>query len=156
MVTDRRMEIASAIDQLSAEALLEIEKIFISSYFSNKHYIHPILCKRTFTARCEHEAWTMPRRPGFSRGQSKFGGLYFAVIAVGAINASPHETSLLDHYCTYSPETRRPGAICGYSALDFADYYFGVTKQALGDIFESSSIETAQALLLMVGCSSSL
>ena len=89
--------------------------------------------------RCEHEAWKIPRRPGFSKGQSKFGGLYFAVVALGAINASSQETSLLDHYCG------------GCTSLDFADFYFGVAKQAIGDIFESSSIETAQALLLMVG-----
>lgn len=98
-----------------------------------------MLCKRTFMKRCEIEAWKIPRRSGFSRGQSKFGGLYFAVVALGAINASSQETPLLDHYCG------------GYTSLEFADFYFGIAKQALGDIFESSSIESAQALLLMVG-----
>ncbi|RJE18053.1 hypothetical protein PHISCL_09613 [Aspergillus sclerotialis] len=145
IIEDRRAAITSTLDQLPPEAQLEIEKIFIGSYFSNKHYIHPMLCKRTFMKRCELEAWKIPRRPGFSKGQSKFGGLYFAVVALGAINASSQETSLLDHYCG------------GYTSLDFADFYFGVAKQALGDIFESSSIESAQALLLMcVYCQNAL
>lgn len=154
--TDRRATIASGIGQLSVEAKLEIERMFISSYFSNKHYIHPVLCKKTFMRRCEQETWNMHRRTWPSLGQSKFAGLYFAVVALGAINATPNETSLLEHYCTYSGR----GATGGYSTLDFADFYFGVTKQALGDIFESSSIESTQALLLMVGairqCSISL
>lgn len=127
--------------------------MFISSYFSNKHYIHPMLCKKGFMVRCEHEAWDFSWRPLFCRGHSKFAGLYFAVVAVGAINASPNETSLLDHYCTYTPDPRKPSGTGGYSPLDFADYYFGLAKQALGDVFESSSIESAQALLLMVGIS---
>lgn len=123
--------------------------MFITSYFSNKHYIHPVVCKRIFMVRCEQEAWNISRRSSFSRGHSKFAGLYFAVVALGAINATPNETSLLDHYCTYSPNPRTGGS-SGYSTLDFADFYFGITKQVLGDIFESSSIESTQALLLMV------
>ena len=100
--------------------------------------------------RCEREAWNVPTASAFSRGQSKFAGLYFAVVAVGAINASPSETPLLDHYCMYSPSPGRPAATARFSSLDFADFYFGLTKQAVGDIFETCSMESAQALLLMV------
>ncbi|GKZ63726.1 hypothetical protein AnigIFM50267_000009 [Aspergillus niger] len=145
------------IDRLSDEAQLEIEKMFISSYFCNKHYIHPMLCKTNFMRRCENEAFVLPRRPGFLRGISKFSGLYFSVVALGAINASPHETALLDHYCNYLPYLGKPGAMGKPSSLDFADYYFGKAKQALGDLFESCSLESAQALLLLsVFCQNAL
>ncbi|OOG00144.1 hypothetical protein ASPCADRAFT_393841 [Aspergillus carbonarius ITEM 5010] len=154
---DHHYEMAPVIDRLSDEAQLEIEKMFISSYFSNKHYIHPMLSKTSFMRRCENEALLLPRRPGFYRGISKFSGLYFAVVALGAINASPHETALLDHYCSYLPDLGKPGAVTRPSSLDFADYYFGRAKQALGDLFESCSLESAQALLLLsVFCQNAL
>lgn len=108
-----------------------------------------MLCKSSFLRRCEREAFNLSRRHSFARGSSKFAGLYFAVVALGAINASPDETSLLDHYCTYTPDPRKPGAD-GCSALDFANYYFGAAKRALGDVFESCSLESAQALMLLV------
>ncbi|BCR91330.1 fungal specific transcription factor domain-containing protein [Aspergillus chevalieri] len=140
------------VNQLANESQLEIEKTFISSYFSNKHYIHPMLCKSSFLRRCEREAFNLSRRKSFACGSSNFAGLYFAVVALGAINASPDETSLLDHYCTYSPDPRRPGtgSVGGYSALDFANFYFGAAKRALGDVSESCSLESAQALMLLV------
>ncbi|OJJ75715.1 hypothetical protein ASPBRDRAFT_38019 [Aspergillus brasiliensis CBS 101740] len=154
---DHRYEMIPLIDRLSDEAQLEIEKMFISSYFCNKHYIHPMLCKTNFMRRCENEAFVLPRRPGFSRGTSKFSGLYFSVVALGAINASPHETALLDHYCNYLPPLGKPGGMSKPSSLDFADYYFGKAKQALGDLFESCSLESVQALLLLsVFCQNAL
>ncbi|KAE8363101.1 fungal-specific transcription factor domain-containing protein [Aspergillus caelatus] len=154
---DHEDTVALAIDELSDEAQLEIEKIFVGSYFSNKHYIHPMLCKNAFMRRCEQEAFVASKRRAFYRRSSKFKGLYFAVVALGAINASPNETSLLDHYADCSAEGRKYNFAGKPSALDFADVYFGITKQALGDIFESCSLESAQALLLLsVFCQNAL
>ncbi|KAF9892859.1 hypothetical protein FE257_000448 [Aspergillus nanangensis] len=132
----------SLVRGLSDEVELEIEKIFIGSYFSNKHYIHPMLCKSSFMQRCEQEAFVPSKRKNFYRGSSKFSGVYFAVVATGAINASPNETALLDHYCSLSSDLEKKGFTTKPSALDFADFYFAVAKQALGDLFESSSLET--------------
>ncbi|OGM43617.1 hypothetical protein ABOM_008561 [Aspergillus bombycis] len=154
---DNEDAVGLAIGELSDEAQLEIEKIFIGSYFSNKHYIHPMLCKNAFMRRCEQGAFIASKRRTFSRQPSKFKGLYFAVVALGAINASPNETSLLDHYSTCSADGRKYSFAGKPSALDFADFYFGITKQALGDIFESCSLESAQALLLLsVFCQNAL
>ncbi|KAE8321065.1 fungal-specific transcription factor domain-containing protein [Aspergillus sergii] len=154
---DHEDAVALAIDELSDEAQLEIEKIFIGSYFSNKHYIHPMLCKHAFMQRCEQEAFVPSKRRAFYRRSSKFKGLYFAVVALGAINASPNETSLLDHYANCSADGRKSNFVGRLSALDFAEFYFGITKQALGDIFESCSLESAQALLLLsVFCQNAL
>ncbi|KAJ5651914.1 transcriptional regulator family: Fungal Specific TF [Penicillium longicatenatum] len=136
--------------QITDGAQLEIEKIFIGSYFTNKHYIHPILSKGAFMRRCEREAWPISRRAGLFRGTTKFAGLYFAVVALGAINASPNETALLDHFYQQSTDPDRAAPATHFSALDFAKFYFGIAKVALGDLFESSCLETAQALLLLV------
>ncbi|KAJ6028010.1 transcriptional regulator family: Fungal Specific TF [Penicillium herquei] len=141
--------IPGVLSKIPHSSQLEIEKIFIASYFTNKHYIHPILSKDAFMRRCEREAWPVSRRAALFQGTTKFAGLYFAVIALGAINASPNETALLDHFYQHSTDPEKPPSSIRFSALDFAKFYFGVSKQALGDLFESSSLETAQALLLL-------
>ncbi|KAJ5780668.1 transcriptional regulator family: Fungal Specific TF [Penicillium paradoxum] len=137
--------------RLTETAQLEIEKIFIGSYFANKHYIHPLLCKGSFMQRCESEAWPSPKRSILFRGATKFAGLYFAVVALGAINASPNETSLLEHFCQQSVDEQQPKVRKGsaFTALDFAKFFFGLAKGTLGNLFESSCLESAQTLFLM-------
>ncbi|KAJ5720363.1 transcriptional regulator family: Fungal Specific TF [Penicillium malachiteum] len=141
--------IPGVLSKIPRSSQLEIEKIFIASYFTNKHYIHPVLSKDAFMRRCERDAWPVPRRSALFQGTTKFSGLYFAVIALGAINASPNETALLDHFYQHSTDPEKAPSSIRFSALDFAKFYFGVSRQALGDLFESSSLETAQALLLL-------
>ncbi|KAJ0426096.1 hypothetical protein BJY00DRAFT_124759 [Aspergillus carlsbadensis] len=102
---------------MSHEARIEAEKIFIGSYFSNKHYIHPMLSKHSFMQWCEQQAFRPTNRISFCNGLSRFSGLYFAVVALGAINASPHETALLDHYCRYPGLWQRPTNCSNYSAV---------------------------------------
>lgn len=138
------------VEGLTLEAQLEIEKIFISSYFSNKHYIHPMLNKHDFMQRCEHEAFVLSHRPRFAQGMSRFAGLYFTVVAVGAMSASPNETSLLEHYSTTADSASGETNTAQASALDFANHYYKIAKQALGDLFEGGCLESAQALSLLV------
>lgn len=141
---------AAVFHQLVDNSQLEIEKIFIGSYFTNKHYIHPVLSKNKFMHRCEREAWPVSKRANLFRRSSRFSGLYFAVVALGAINASPNETSLLDHYCQQFANPEKSLERKDFSALGFAKFYFSLAKHSLGDLFESSCLETAQTLLLMV------
>ncbi|KAJ5692637.1 transcriptional regulator family: Fungal Specific TF [Penicillium macrosclerotiorum] len=137
-------------DNITDAAQMEIEKIFIGSFFTNKHYVHPVLTKSIFMRRCEREAWPLSRRNSLFRDPPKFARLYFAVVALGAINASPNETSLLDHFCQQLVDPQKaPPSCTTFSALDFAKFYFSLSKQALGDLFESSCLETAQTLLLL-------
>ncbi|KAJ5510662.1 transcriptional regulator family: Fungal Specific TF [Penicillium expansum] len=115
-------------------AQMEIEKTFIGSYFANKHYIHPLLSKSSFMRRCGNEAWPIPNRQGLFRGVTKFSGLYFAVVALGAINASPNETSLLEHFCQQfvdPNQTKRALRAHRFTALDFAKFFFGLAKRTL-------------------------
>ncbi|KAJ5623379.1 transcriptional regulator family: Fungal Specific TF [Penicillium lividum] len=140
--------LSALFTRISDGAQLEIEKMFIGSYFTNKHYIHRILSKGSFMRRCEREVWPLSRRAGLFRSITKFAGLYFAVVALGAINASPNETGLLDHFQQPAdPEGTVPATL--FSALDFAKFYFEIAKVALRDMFESSCLETAQTLLLL-------
>ncbi|KAJ6026952.1 uncharacterized protein N7446_004446 [Penicillium canescens] len=146
---DRENNLAAVFPRLTQNAQLEIEKIFIGSYFANKHYIHPILSKGSFMRRCEGEAWPSSRRAGLFKGVTTFSGLYLAVVALGAINASPNETSLLDHFCLLTNDQTRGRTGAAFSALNFAKFYFGLARQTMGDLLESSCLETAQALLLL-------
>lgn len=102
--------------------------------------------------RCENEAWPSSKRAGLFRGATKISGLYFAVIALGAINASSNETSLLEHFCQQSVDRTQtnPWRPIVYTALDFAKFFFGLAKRTLGNLFESSCLESAQTLLLLV------
>ncbi|CAI7574529.1 unnamed protein product [Penicillium glandicola] len=149
---DQDTSLEAFYPQLTENAQMEIEKTFISSYFANKHYIHPILSKGDFMQRCENEAWPISNRRELFLGTTKFAGLYFAVVALGAINASPNETSLLEHFCQQFVDpshTRRALRGSGFTALKFAKFFFGLAKRTLGDLFESSCLESAQALLLL-------
>lgn len=109
-----------------------------------------MLDKEAFMRRCENEARPAFRREALFRGPSKFGGLYFAVIALGAVNASPNEISLLDPFCQQSAQTLKSSTSGKITAMDFADFYFDASRKAMGDLFASSCLETAQALLLLV------
>lgn len=109
-----------------------------------------MLNKNNFMQRCEHEAFVLSQRPRFARGVSRFSGLYFAVVAVGAINASPNETSLLEHYSATAPVDSGEAHTAQPSALEFANHYFRIAKQALGDLFEGGCLESVQALSLLV------
>ena len=114
------------------------------------HYIHPMLNKNNFLQRCERKAFNLSRRSHFTQGMSRFSSLYFTVVAVGAINASPNETSLLEHYSTTADSDSGETSTAPPSALDFADHYFKMAKHALGDLFEGGCLETVQALSLLV------
>ncbi|CAI7564925.1 unnamed protein product [Penicillium palitans] len=149
---DQDTSLESLFPRLTESAQLEIEKTFIGSYFANKHYIHPLLSKGDFMQRCEDEAWPISNRQGLFRGATKFAGLYFAVVALGAINASPNETSLLEHFCQQfidPSQTQRARRGPSFTALDFAKFFFDLAKRTLGDVFESSCLESAQTLLLL-------
>ncbi|KAK4869906.1 hypothetical protein LT330_005630 [Penicillium expansum] len=152
MNNDHDINLEALFPCLTETAQMEIEKTFIGSYFANKHYIHPLLSKSSFMRRCGNEAWPIPNRQGLFRGVTKFAGLYFAVVALGAINASPNETSLLEHFCQQfvdPNQTQRALRAHRFTALDFAKFFFGLAKRTLGDLFESSCLESAQTLLLL-------
>lgn len=128
----------------------QVEKIFIQTYFANKQYIHPFLCEDAFRRHCAKYIWSDNGSRKSMGSKSRFLALYYAVVAVGAINARMDDTSQLSMFYKHAEFLGRNKAFTERSTLEWANHYFQLAKKALGDIFETSSLETCQALFLMV------
>ena len=120
----------------------EIENYFVDSYFANKHHIHPFLDECRFRSQCS-QIWA-PDSPLSPQKRTTFHSLYYSVVAVGAINAPLEESSVLigGHQSTPANRTR--------NTLEWANWYFDLAQRALGNIFQISTLETCQALFLLV------
>lgn len=138
---------------------MEIQQECIRLYFANLHCVHPVLDHMGFLARCEREIWLnrAPHIPTLVSNQglqkTRFLALFNVVLANGAITAG--ETSLLTWDRTITFLERQSGGHafsnpCPYTPIRVARLYFEKAKELLGDIFETSSVETTQALFLMV------
>lgn len=138
---------------------MEIQQECIRLYFANLHCVHPVLDHMGFLARCEREVWLnkAPHIPTLVSNQdlqkTRFLALFNVVLANGAITAG--ETSLLTWDRTINFLERQSGGHAfrnrsPYTPIRVARLYFEKAKEFLGDIFETSSIETTQALFLMV------
>jgi hypothetical protein len=144
------------------ERKIQIEQECIRLYFSNLHLVHPILQKKSFLDRCESEVWSVSLASAdklpHKRHRSRFLALYNAVCAVGAITAGD-ETALGDtsinpldsSYPSYSNDTRskRRDKVT-YLPVTLARVFLEQAKQNLGDVFEICSMDSTQALFLMV------
>jgi hypothetical protein len=139
---------------------VDIEKECIQLYFANLHLIYYFLDKAIFIDRCEDEIWSGKQQSSGPRHRrnSKFPALYNAVISVGAITAGDDtvvaqsrdrvQGFMEDHSnkITRSSDKTRPT----YPPLELAQVYFARAKTLLGDLFEASSLESTQTLILMV------
>ncbi|KAJ9139170.1 C6 transcription factor [Pleurostoma richardsiae] len=143
---------------------MEMARECVQLYFQNLHCIHPILNRQAFLSRCETDIWshsTAQAASPVSQTRQRFLALFNAVLAIGAITAG--ETSmltwdrsirLLDQLEGRGPNG--PGSTT-YPPIRAARLFFGRSKSYLGDIYESSSFETAQTLFLMaVFCQNAL
>lgn len=128
----------------------QVEKIFIQTYFTNKHYIHPFLCEDAFRKQCAKYMWLHTDLPKKTSSRTRFLALYYSVIAVGAINARIDDASQLSMLYKHAEYLNQSKSFEKRSTLEWANHYFHLAKKALGDIFETSSLETCQALFLMV------
>ncbi|EXJ71702.1 uncharacterized protein A1O5_05510 [Cladophialophora psammophila CBS 110553] len=135
----------------------EVEKIFIEAYFNNVHYIHPMLIEESFEQECQRQAWINQPTAGCKDRRPQFMALYYAVVALGAINSGPDQAASLAKQYQDAAFSRGRGRKPVRSALEWASHYFGLAKQALGDIMEISSLETCQTLFMMtVFCQNAL
>ncbi|KAK1978175.1 hypothetical protein LZ30DRAFT_752343 [Colletotrichum cereale] len=146
----------AVLSAADASLATDIERECARLYFQNLHNIHPILEQTAFLRRCEDEIWSRPSRPDILmchqvRREARFLALYNVVIAIGAITAG--ETSLLmeDHTREFLDRTgQQPGEDDSlYPPIRLARRFFERSRLHLEDIFESSSLETAQTLFLM-------
>lgn len=72
------------------------------------------------------------------------------MVALGAINAGIDDTSPLATYYRNWGNHGVNDLPKKHATLEWANRYFNLAKQALGDVFEGASLETCQTLFLMV------
>ncbi|EXJ71101.1 uncharacterized protein A1O5_06094 [Cladophialophora psammophila CBS 110553] len=152
-----RSPTAPAHEPLRRNFEIVVEKTFIEAYFNNKHYIHPLLVEKSFRERCARIIWAdQPPPPNLGR-QSHFLALYYAVVALGAINSSVEQITCLPQFYRVRNDEDLSAPPTKRSTLEWASHYFGQAKQALGDTMDISSLETCQTLFLMtVFCQNAL
>ncbi|KAH8806197.1 fungal-specific transcription factor domain-containing protein [Xylogone sp. PMI_703] len=153
--------VSSSVNISSLEfGCFEVGRIFVDVYFTNKHYIHPFLNEDAFRSRCAKEIWKKSMHEQSrqaQRSRSTLLPLYYAVVALGAINAGTDATSSLMSYYRNICQNHDCIAVPAKSTLEWSNLYFNLAKQSLGDIFETSTLETCQALFLMtVFCQNAL
>lgn len=139
---------------------VQLQKECIEMYFANLHLMHPFLERSKFIARCEAEIWSeLPNGPPSTGERSRLFALFSMVCAVGAITAGEESFSCYrTDGTTDQSQGVHPAAETGTRnekrrspSLKFAKAFFDTAKRSLGDLFEVSSLETTQALFLMVG-----
>ena len=128
-----------------------LEKEYMRIFFDNLHYIHPFLSPTVFALRCERDVWEKVDHHRLQKHQLHFFALYNAVIAVGALTAG---TDLLTNLrCRLGTERAHKRVNHEWvvpSSVDLSKIYFRRAKKFLGDYFEVCSLESVQALILMV------
>ncbi|KAJ4177811.1 hypothetical protein NW755_013631 [Fusarium falciforme] len=147
---------------------IEIQRECVRLYFDNLHCVHPILDHASFLARSKKEVWqnqgqdnSTPTPNQGQRRKQRFLALLNVVLAIGAITAGgtssltwDRTTKFLEEACsnhTFGNSTP------SYAPIRVARLYFERAKFLLGDLLESSSIETTQTLFLMsVFCQNAL
>lgn len=130
----------------------DIERECVRLYFINIYHIHPILDQARFLERCETDIWSQNGTPG--NCTQSFLGLFYAVAAVGAIQAGEDAAFMRDTASTRQAERYAGGNADGkapsYPPLMLAKLFFQRAKDSMPDVFESSSLEGTQTLIFMV------
>ena len=100
---------------------------FIDGYFENLHFIHPILNKGRFLARCE-DLWF-----GKAQRQSRgFIALYYSILSLGALVRVWDED-----------------ALDGMNRFQWSRKLFTHARTALGGLRSTNDLETIQCLIFM-------
>jgi hypothetical protein len=102
-------------------------RLFLDAYFDSLHFIHPILERDEFLARCE-DLWF-----GRSEKQTRsFVALYYSVLSLGALIRSWDESLL-----------------AGLNRFQWSRKLFTHAKLALGEVRSTNDLETIQCLIFM-------
>ena len=131
-----------------------LEREYVRIFMSNLHHIHPMLDPVAFAARCEQVIWGVHTPLERSKDLRHFFALYNIVVAVGALTADSSITQNFEKdikLCMTQP-TQPQNASVPLSNQALSKQYFRKSRALLGDMFEVCSLESAQALLLMVSC----
>lgn len=147
-----------ALDAYTTQSLPDVgwvetclEKEYMRTFFDNLHYIHPFLSQAAFTSLCERNVWNEPNSRPLRKERMHFLALYNAVIAVGALTAGTDALeSLRASLSTPLSQHSSLQASKPPSSVQLSKVYFARAKKFLGDYFEVCSLESVQALILMV------
>ncbi|EUC41784.1 hypothetical protein COCMIDRAFT_60969, partial [Bipolaris oryzae ATCC 44560] len=147
----RRTTVHDVQDQMSASTQTLkrcLEKMYISIFFQNLHYVHPLLDPVQFEERCGREMWARHTTTGITKSYKHFSALYNIIVAVGALIAGRSVLKDLGQDMqTYIAGLAEPeGQI---SSQSISRMYFRQSKNQLGDAYAVCSLESAQTLLLM-------
>jgi hypothetical protein len=128
-----------------------LEKEYVNFYFQNLHYAQPFLSCEAFKSRCEREIWACSSTRRLRPNQLHFLALYNSVLAVGALTAGTDALqSFREELDSQRGEQQRDVARKAPSSIRLSKLYFQRARRLLGDVFEVSSLESSQTLLMMV------
>lgn len=102
---------------------------FIHAFFGSIHYIHPILDKSIFLARCEELLNGNPS----SQGRS-FTALYYSLLSLGAL-VGPRDEEVVD----------------GLGNLEWSRRFFDKARILCGELSMTTDLEMVQCYFFMVG-----
>ena len=135
---------------------LDIEKECVRQFFSNLHTVYPFFDRAVFDAQCEA---SLSHEEGLVQGSSTaFLALYCAVLALGAVTASPDSSP--DFRQENIAQCIRAGSTAfdansqaatkgAHKPLHLGWWYFRLARRLVGDVFSRVTLETVQTLFLM-------
>jgi hypothetical protein len=106
-------------------------RIFLQSFFTTIHYIHPILDKAAFLERCE-PLWS---GNNYAPKDSSFAALYYSLLAFGALVG-----------------TRDEEPIDGLDNLQWSRKFFDEAKSRCDKLGMVTDLEMVQCYFFLVGC----
>ena len=133
---------------------IEIEKFYIQLFFDNLYLVHPILDRPSFLSRCAEDIWHIrpknppKQHPRRRRHTDRFTAVYYAVAALGAIVAP--EDALAATTLRSSEKADDSLGSPSHSSLAWAKFFFRKAQSNLGDVIQVCSLESTQALFLLV------
>lgn len=146
-------DVVTAVSSYQASKI-RLEQTFIRVFFNNLQHLHPMLDPILFKERCEREVWSTLIYTEIRKVSRHFFALYNIVVAVGALIAGRStlddlgpdmQTRVVESMDSEPPEK-------GISCQTISRAYFRKSKDQLGDTSAVCTLESAQTLLLMVGC----
>jgi hypothetical protein len=152
-ISTNHNEVGTAVSSHQVSKI-RLERTFIRVFFNNLQHLHPMLDPILFKERCEREVWSTLFYTERRKVSRHFFALYNIVVAVGALIAGRNTLDDLgpDMQARVAelmdPETPEQRMSC----QTISRTYFRKSKDQLGDTSAVCTLESAQTLLLMVGC----
>lgn len=142
---------AVGLGERQSSVEIGLQKECVRLYFQSLHCIHPFLDQATFIQRCHKEVWDTNQTHSSNRRHG-FLALFYVVLALGAVTAGDASSLIWSQYVDFLDHSDPGGGdrTIAYVPIRIARLYSDKAQAYLGNVFEISSIEIAEALFLMV------